>query len=70
MRGAWSRSTMSSTSHWVRARFGVSLKSGVGFRAIAGLVASRVEYRRMDGLDVRELGDVSMLCCVSGSCTG
>jgi tRNA (mo5U34)-methyltransferase len=39
----------------VRARFGVPLQSGVGFRAIAGLLASRVEYRRMDALDVREL---------------
>ena len=38
---------------WVRARFGVTLAGGVGFRAIAGLVASRVEYHRMDALDVR-----------------
>ena len=42
---------------WVRARFGVTLEGGVGFRAIAGLVGSRVEYRRMDALDVRELGE-------------
>ena len=42
---------------WVRARFGVTLRGGVGFRAIAGLLASRVEYRRMDVLDVRELGE-------------
>jgi tRNA (mo5U34)-methyltransferase len=42
---------------WVRARFGVTLEGGAGFRAIAGLVASRVEYRRMDALDVRELGE-------------
>jgi tRNA (mo5U34)-methyltransferase len=42
---------------WVRARFGVTLPGGVGFRAIAGLVASRVEYRRMDALDVHELGE-------------
>src|SRR5256712_2934408 len=42
---------------WVRARFGVTLTGGVGFRAIAGLVGSRVEYRRMDALDVRELGE-------------
>src|SRR5439155_4700058 len=42
---------------WVRARFGVTLTGGVGFRAIAGLVASRVEYRRMDVLDVRELDE-------------
>jgi tRNA (mo5U34)-methyltransferase len=42
---------------WVRARFGVTLAGGIGFRAIAGLVASRVEYRRMDALDVAELGE-------------
>jgi len=42
---------------WVRARFGVTLTGGAGFRAIAGLVGSRVEYRRMDALDVRELGE-------------
>jgi tRNA (mo5U34)-methyltransferase len=42
---------------WVRARFGVTLPGGVGFRAIAGLIASRVEYRRMDALDVHELGE-------------
>lgn len=42
---------------WVRARFGVTLPAGAGFRAIAELLASRVEYRRMDALDVRELGE-------------
>ena len=42
---------------WVRARFGVTLEGGVGFHAIAGLVRSRVEYRRMDALDVRQLGE-------------
>jgi tRNA (mo5U34)-methyltransferase len=42
---------------WVHARFGVTLTGGVGFRAIAGLVGSRVEYRRMDALDVHELGE-------------
>ncbi|MDX6645465.1 MAG: tRNA (mo5U34)-methyltransferase [Miltoncostaeaceae bacterium] len=42
---------------WVRARFGLTLAGGAGFRAIAGLIASRVEYRRMDALDVRELGE-------------
>jgi tRNA (mo5U34)-methyltransferase len=42
---------------WVRARFGVTLPGGAGFRALAGLSASRVEYRRMDALDVRELGE-------------
>ena len=42
---------------WVRARFGVTLEGGVGCRAIAGLLGSRVEYRRIDALDVRELGE-------------
>jgi tRNA (mo5U34)-methyltransferase len=42
---------------WVRARFGVTLQGGVGFRAIARLVASRVVYRHMDALDVHELGE-------------
>ena len=35
----------------------MTLAGGVGFRAIAGLVGSRVEYRRMDALDVRVLGE-------------
>jgi SAM-dependent methyltransferase len=35
----------------------VTLQGGVGFRAIAGLIRSRVEYRRMDALDVNELGE-------------
>jgi len=42
---------------WVRARFGVTLEGGVGFRAVAGLIGSRVEYRRLDALAVRELGE-------------
>jgi tRNA (mo5U34)-methyltransferase len=42
---------------WVRARFGVTLTGGVGFRTIAELVGSRVEYRCMDAVDVRELGE-------------
>jgi SAM-dependent methyltransferase len=42
---------------WVLARFGVTLQGGSGFRAIAGLTASRVEYRRMDAFDVHELGE-------------
>jgi SAM-dependent methyltransferase len=35
----------------------VTLTGGAGFRAIAGLLASRVEYRRMDVLDAPELGE-------------
>ena len=42
---------------WVHARFGVTLEGGAGFRAIAGLLGSRVEYRRMDALDGHELGE-------------
>lgn len=42
---------------WVNARFGVTLPGGAGFRAIAGLIASGVEYRRMDALGVHELGE-------------
>src|SRR5260221_1247974 len=42
---------------WVRARFGVTLAGGLGFRAIAGLLESRVEDRHMDALYVRELSE-------------
>ena len=42
---------------WVRARFGVTLAGGVGFRAIAELITSQVEYHRMDALDVHQLGE-------------
>jgi tRNA (mo5U34)-methyltransferase len=42
---------------WVRARFGVTLTGGAGFRAIAGLLASRVEYRHMDVMDLPGLGE-------------
>lgn len=42
---------------WVRARFGVEVEGGAGFRAIAGMTASPVEYRRMDALDVSGLGE-------------
>jgi tRNA (mo5U34)-methyltransferase len=42
---------------WVRARFGVELGGGVGFRAISKLIDSRVDYRRMDALHVGQLGE-------------
>ena len=42
---------------WVRARFGVTLEGGAGFRAIAGLLGSRVEYRRMDAVDIDKPGE-------------
>jgi SAM-dependent methyltransferase len=35
---------------WVKARWGVELEGGEGFRAIAGLLGSRVEYVRGDAL--------------------
>jgi 2-polyprenyl-3-methyl-5-hydroxy-6-metoxy-1,4-benzoquinol methylase len=35
----------------------VALEGGAGFRAIARLVGSRVEYRRIDALDVHQLGE-------------
>jgi tRNA (mo5U34)-methyltransferase len=55
---------------WVRARFGLTLHGGVGLRAIAGLVASRVEYRRMDAVTCTSSASASTLRCASGSCTG
>lgn len=42
---------------WVRARFGITLQGGAGFRAIAELVRSRVQYQRIDAFDVHELGE-------------
>ncbi len=42
---------------WVRTRFGVTLPGGAGFHAIAEVLDSRVDYHRMDALDVRELGE-------------
>ena len=42
---------------WVAARFGVTLEAGSGFRAIAELTGSKVEYRRMDALDVDQLDE-------------
>jgi SAM-dependent methyltransferase len=37
---------------WVRARWGLELEGGEGFRAISGLIGSRVEYRRLDAFDL------------------
>jgi len=42
---------------WVHARFGILLPGGAGFRAIAELTGSQVEYRQMDALDVGGLGE-------------
>jgi SAM-dependent methyltransferase len=37
---------------WVRARWGHVLEGGEGFRAIAELIGSRVEYRRVDAFEL------------------
>ena len=42
---------------WVRARWGYELEGGEGFRAIAELLGSRVEYRRLDAFRLDELGE-------------
>jgi len=42
---------------WVHPRFGISLTGGAGFHAIAGVLDSNVDYRRMDALDVRSFGE-------------
>src|SRR5207249_7392510 len=41
---------------WIASRFGIHLEPGVGFRAIAELLRSGVDYRRLDALDVERLG--------------
>jgi SAM-dependent methyltransferase len=42
---------------WVRARWGCELNGGEGFRTIAHLIGSRVEYRRLDASRLGELGE-------------
>ena len=42
---------------WIADRFGVQLEPGAGFRAIAELLHSEVEYRRLDALEVGHLGE-------------
>ena len=42
---------------WIRGRFGIQLEPGAGFRAIAELVDSGVDYRRLDALEVGRLGE-------------
>jgi tRNA (mo5U34)-methyltransferase len=42
---------------WVRARWGHELVGGEGFRAIAALLGSRVEYRRLDAFRLDELDE-------------
>jgi tRNA (mo5U34)-methyltransferase len=40
---------------WVRARWGIELEGGEGFRAIHDLLGSKVEYRKLDALELDEL---------------
>ena len=42
---------------WIASRFGIQLEPGAGFRAIARLLDSRVEYRRLDALELETLGE-------------
>jgi len=42
---------------WIARRFGIELEPAAGFRTIAELVGSRVEYRRLDALEVASLGE-------------
>ena len=44
---------------WVKARWGIELEGGEGFRAIAELLHSRVEYARGDALAVVDTVSVS-----------
>jgi tRNA (mo5U34)-methyltransferase len=58
-RGATRVMAIDSEQHvdWVRARWGVELEGGEGFRAIAELIGSRVEYRRLDASSLDQLGE-------------
>ena len=40
---------------WVQARWGLELEGGEGFHAIAELLASKVEYRRLDAFELDRL---------------
>jgi tRNA (mo5U34)-methyltransferase len=50
---------------WVRARWGVDLEGGEGFRAIHALLDSGVEYRKLDALDLDRLAERFdfIFCC-------
>jgi tRNA (mo5U34)-methyltransferase len=41
--------------HWVKARWQIALRGGEGFRAIAGLLDSDIEYRRADAFELDQL---------------
>jgi tRNA (mo5U34)-methyltransferase len=40
---------------WVRARWGIELSGGEGFRAVRALLGSNVEYRRLDAFELDRL---------------
>ncbi len=42
---------------WISSRWGVELKGGEGFAAIRELLASEVDYHRLDAFDLDELGE-------------
>lgn len=42
---------------WVKARWGVELGGGEGFRAIHGLLGSSVEYERRDAFELEAIGE-------------
>jgi tRNA (mo5U34)-methyltransferase len=50
---------------WVRARWGIELEGGEGFRAIHGLLGSGVAYRRLDAFELGALTESFdfILCC-------
>jgi tRNA (mo5U34)-methyltransferase len=50
---------------WVRARWGIDLEGGEGFRAIHALLDSRVEYRKLDALELDQLAERFdfIFCC-------
>jgi tRNA (mo5U34)-methyltransferase len=43
---------------WVRARWGVELEGGEGFRAIAALLDSEVDYRHLDAFELDQLDEL------------
>jgi tRNA (mo5U34)-methyltransferase len=42
---------------WVKARWGVTLRGGEGFRAVGALLGSRVEYMRGNALELTSAGE-------------
>jgi tRNA (mo5U34)-methyltransferase len=50
---------------WVRDRWGVDLEGGEGFRAIQALLDSRIEYRKLDALELDRLDETFgfIFCC-------